>query len=134
MSEGSVSEEEINASFDAFLDRKVERDPETGEFLLSRPALPTLGERLRSYRELRSMTVEQLARDNQLSIDQIEQLERTQELFDPDRVAELAKGLASEIGAPLVRVHTLLQAVRATSELKATRGPMLLAARRTPSK
>jgi transcriptional regulator with XRE-family HTH domain len=134
MSEGLVSEEEINSSFEAFLDREVHRDPETGELHLSGAALPALGERLRSYRTLRSMTVEQLARDNQLTISQIEQLERTEEPFDPDRVAELSKALATEVGASPVRVHTLLQAVRATAELKATRGPTLLAARRAPPK
>jgi hypothetical protein len=134
VSKGLVSEREVNSSFEQLLGRTVTRDSETGELSLAAPDVPTVGERVRAYRAQRSMTVAELAQAHQLTTEQVDQLESATELFENDRIVDIAKELATALQAPAMKLHTLLQSVRATSELKSAQGPSLMAARRPSSK
>jgi hypothetical protein len=134
LSEGVLSEADVNSSFEAFLDREVSADSSTGELSLAPFESPTVGSVVQAYREQRSMTMDELARDNQLTVQQVQLLERCTDRLEPDRVADVSRTVATRIGIPVPRLHTLLQNVRATLELKSARGPTLMAARTVPPK
>lgn len=134
LSDGLLSEEDVNASFETFLDREVKTSPSAGELSLAPVESPTVGSLVRAYREQRSLTVDQLAGEHQVSTDQVRLLESSADGFEPDRLAVVARALAARTGIAVPRLHTLLQNVRATLELKSARGPTLMAARRIPPK
>lgn len=134
VAEGLLSEETIEASFERFLQRSVTIDARTGEAKLVRVVSPTVGSQVRACRAQRALSIEQFARQHGASIKQLELLESCSEPFQPDRLPETAKSLATKIGMPVARLHTFLQTIRATLELKSAQGPELMAARKVPPK
>jgi transcriptional regulator with XRE-family HTH domain len=134
LSEGILTEPEIDTSFEAFLDRRVETDPVSGAQSLAPKTSKTWGEQIRVYRRRKGMTIAQLAAAHQLSAAQVAALEQSSEPYEHDRTLESAKAVSASTGVTLARVHTLLQSVRATLEIQASNGPVLLAARKAPPK
>lgn len=134
LAEGLLSERKIHLSFEALLDRRVLADPETGALSLAPVESPTVGQLILLYREQRSLTVEQLAGEHQVSSDQLRGLEKSADVYDPERLSDLAKAIAVKTGISVARLNTLLQSIRATLELRSADGPMLMAARKAPPK
>jgi hypothetical protein len=134
LSEGLLAEEDVNSSFEAFLDREVRTNSSTGELSLAPAESPTVGSLVQAYCEHRSLSSDELAREHNLTAHQVQLLESSAESFDPNRVADIARAVAARTGIAVPRLHTLLQNIRATLELKSALGPTLMAARRVPPK
>lgn len=133
LAEGLISEEGIRSSFEALLDRQVIADPHTGSLSLVPLDLPSVGTLVRAYRERRGLTVGQLAREYRVSAQQIDRLESCADVYDANRLTEITKAVAAKADVALARVHTLIQAARATLEISSADGPILMAARKAPS-
>lgn len=132
LAEGLLSEARIRASFEALLDRLVILDPQTGATSLAPAELPSVGQVVQAYRKRRGLSVESLARDTQFSSDEIGRLEGSTDPYDPDRLSDVSRRVADSAGLTVVRVHTLLQNIKATLELSSGDGPVLRAARKAP--
>jgi hypothetical protein len=134
LSEGLLTEGELRGAFARFLDRKVVRSPETGEATLSPRSSSNVGECVVAHREHRKLSREELARQSNMTVEQISAIEGSVEPYLGDRLMDVSKVVALAIGAPTARVHTLLQSIKATQELKSATGPSLMAARKAPPK
>lgn len=134
LSEGLLTEDDVRASFARFLDRKVTRNPETGEPTLLPRSAPSIGECVLAYREHRKLSRDELARQSRMTVEQIVAIEGSTEAYLDDRLPDISRVVASAVGVPTARVHTLLQSVKATRELKSATGPTLMAARKSPPK
>jgi len=131
VSEGLISEQALRASFARFLER-VQRAEDQSEPALAPAATISIGSGLQKFRAQRSLTVKQVAHEYDMSIEQVRLLENSQDSFGDHQLADTAKALAKRIGARAARVHTLLQAVRATLQVRSSDGPELKAARKVP--
>jgi hypothetical protein len=130
LSEGVLTEGEIEASFENFLDRPLVVDPTSGKLSMAPKTSATWGSQIRSYRERRSKTIAQLASELGLMAEQVLGLESSSELYEQERTSESAKAISAQTGIAVARLHTLLQNVKATLEIQSASGPVLLAARK----
>ena len=129
IADGLVTESEMRQAFQRFMDRRLEARHDVVE-----PAAGplTVGVMVRRYREARGLGMDELAADRGVSTETIASLEAAETPFDAARVADIARSVARETGAPVRVVNRLLQEARAMSDLKSSDGPMLKAARKAP--
>jgi len=130
VAEGLIGEADIKRSFEEFLNRPVERVPETGELRLVPPAPVTVGAFVKASRRTRGLTCAEFAQELQVRPEDMGAIEACGKTYDPERLSEAARALA--VTVPTLTpagAQRLLQRLRVMSGLRDAAGPLLKAAR-----
>lgn len=132
VADGMVREEDLERSFEQFLNRRVEKDPRTGRLAL-KPREQTVGEYVEAYRRSRELTPKRLAEMIGIGVGDVRAIERSDERYDRDRLSQIAVEVANHVqGLAPAKVRRLLQQIRVEAEIRTASGPALKAARRRP--